>query len=71
MEKASNSPFMGTFEVSQGKPRRAFHIGNNSRKGTFSGPIGAVQSAVLNGFAQVPRLDVCASVEIGDRASNF
>ena len=38
---------------------------------TKSGPIGAVESAVLNGFTEVAGLDVLGRVEIGNGASDF
>jgi len=34
-------------------------------------PIGAVQSAVLNGFAEVPRFHILRAVQIGNGASDF
>lgn len=36
-----------------------------------SGPIGAIESAILNGFAQVARLDIFGAVEIADRARDL
>src|SRR5689334_8413701 len=54
----------------RGRRQRAAAQGGHSCL-SYLGPVGAVQSSVLDGFAEMARLDICLAVKVRNRSRHL